>query len=270
MIKNLITKLSCLFCLVFLFSCKGTSQGYVTIPIVDFETKMNSGNYQVLDVRTSGEFKSGYLKGAVQADWLNKKEFEERTKHLNTDKPLLVYCASGVRSEQAAKWLLKKGFKEVYNLKGGTSAWKIAGKEFEASTTTAQMTIPDFEKKIKDKIGQFQDIPILFVSALTKQRILKAVEVAMQVYEDRKKKIKTSKLNEIMLPIFEGTPPPANKGKYIKIKYCVQLPTPSPQFVFFCNLPQYVKEPYKRFTENQLRKEFGFTGVPIEVYFRQK
>ncbi len=131
-------------------------------------------------------------------------------------------------------------------------------------------TVRDFEQSIRDKIGQFSDIPILFVSALTKQRILKAVEMAMVVYEDRKKKIKTSKLNEVMLPIFERTPPPANKGKFIKIKYCVQLPTPSPQFVFFCNLPQYVKEPYKRFTENQLRKEFGFTGVPIEIYFRQK
>ncbi|MCY0968677.1 ribosome biogenesis GTPase Der [Chryseobacterium wangxinyae] len=131
-------------------------------------------------------------------------------------------------------------------------------------------TVRDFEQSIKEKIGQFSDIPILFVSALTKQRILKAVEMAMVVYEDRKKKIKTSKLNEVMLPVFERTPPPANKGKFIKIKYCVQLPTPSPQFVFFCNLPQYVKEPYKRFTENQLRKEFGFTGVPIEVYFRQK
>lgn len=131
-------------------------------------------------------------------------------------------------------------------------------------------TIKEFEKSIRDKIAQFSDVPILFISALTKQRILKAVDVAMEVYENRKKKIKTSKLNEVMLPIFEQTPPPAIKGKYIKIKYCVQLPTPSPQFVFFCNLPQYVKEPYKRFTENQLRKEFGFTGVPIEVYFRQK
>ena len=131
-------------------------------------------------------------------------------------------------------------------------------------------TMRDFEAKIKERIGQFTDIPILFISALKKQRILKAVEVAMEVYQNRAKKIKTSKLNEVMLPIFENTPPPALKGKYIKIKYCVQLPTPSPQFVFFCNLPQYVKEPYKRFTENQLRKEFGFTGVPIEVYFRQK
>ena len=131
-------------------------------------------------------------------------------------------------------------------------------------------TMRDFEAAIRHKIGQFNDVPILFTSALTKQRILKAVDTAMEVYENRKQKIKTSKLNEVMLPIFERTPPPAIKGKYVKIKYCVQLPTPSPQFVFFCNLPQYVKEPYKRFTENQLRKEFGFTGVPIEVYFRQK
>ncbi len=131
-------------------------------------------------------------------------------------------------------------------------------------------TTRDFENQIKERIGQFTDIPILFVSALTKQRILKTVEMAMEVYENRAKKIKTSKLNEVMLPVFEHTPPPANKGKFVKIKYCVQLPTPSPQFVFFCNLPQYVKEPYKRFAENQLRKHFGFTGVPIEVYFRQK
>ena len=131
-------------------------------------------------------------------------------------------------------------------------------------------SIKEFETIIRNRIGQFSDVPILFISALTKQRILTAVETAIEVYENRKKKIKTSKLNEVMLPIFENTPPPALKGKYIKIKYCVQLPTPSPQFVFFCNLPQYVKDPYKRFTENQLRKEFGFTGVPIEVYFRQK
>jgi GTP-binding protein len=131
-------------------------------------------------------------------------------------------------------------------------------------------TTRDFENVIKDKIGQFTDIPILFISALTKQRILQAVEMAMVVFHERAKKIKTSKLNEVMLPIFEQTRPPANKGKFVKIKYCVQLPTPSPQFVFFCNLPQYVKEPYKRFAENQLRKNFGFTGVPIEVYFRQK
>ena len=131
-------------------------------------------------------------------------------------------------------------------------------------------TMKQFENQIREKIALFSDVPILFISALTKQRILKAVETAVEVYENRKKRIKTSKLNEIMLPIIENTPPPALKGKYIKIKYCTQLPTVTPQFAFFCNLPQYGKEPYKRFIENQLRKNFDFTGVPIEVYFRQK
>ena len=131
-------------------------------------------------------------------------------------------------------------------------------------------TMKQFENQIREKIALFSYVPILFISALTKQRILKAVETAVEVYENRKKRIKTSKLNEIMLPIIENTPPPALKGKYIKIKYCTQLPTVTPQFAFFCNLPQYVKEPYKRFIENQLRKNFDFTGVPIEVYFRQK
>ena len=146
----------------------------------------------------------------------------------------------------------------------------ILGNKWDLIENKGANSIKEFETIIRNRIGQFSDVPILFISALTKQRILKAVETAIEVYENRKKKIKTSKLNEVMLPIFENTPPPALKGKYIKIKYCVQLPTPSPQFVFFCNLPQYVKDPYKRFTENQLRKEFGFTGVPIEVYFRQK
>ena len=131
-------------------------------------------------------------------------------------------------------------------------------------------TMKQFENQIREKIALFSDVPILFISALTKQRILKAVETAVEVYENRKKRIKTSKLNEIMLPIIEHTPPPALRGRYIKIKYCTQLPTVTPQFAFFCNLPQYVKEPYKRFIENQLRKNFDFTGVPIEVYFRQK
>ena len=131
-------------------------------------------------------------------------------------------------------------------------------------------TMKQFEEQIREKISLFSDVPILFISALTKQRILKAVETAMEVNQNRSKRIKTSKLNEIMLPIIENTPPPALKGKYIKIKYCTQLPTVTPQFAFFCNLPQYVKEPYKRFIENQLRKNFDFKGVPIEVYFRQK
>ena len=112
-------------------------------------------------------------------------------------------------------------------------------------------TMKQFENQIREKIALFSDVPILFISALTKQRILKAVETAVEVYENRKKRIKTSKLNEIMRPIIENTPPPALKGKYIKIKYCTQLPTVTPQFAFFCNLPQYVKEPYKRFIEDK-------------------
>jgi len=131
-------------------------------------------------------------------------------------------------------------------------------------------TMKEYEAKIKEKLQPFTDVPVIFISALTKQRILKAVEVAMYVHENRTKKIKTSKLNEIMLPIIDSKPPPSLKGKYVKIKYCTQLPTFTPQFALFANLPQYVKEPYKRFVENQLRKNFDFTGVPIEVYFRQK
>lgn len=131
-------------------------------------------------------------------------------------------------------------------------------------------TMKEYEAEIKRRIAPFTDVPILFISALTKQRIHKAVEVFMQVYANRSQRIKTSKLNELLLPIIEATPPPATKGKYIKIKYVTQLPGKTPMFAFFANLPQYVKDPYKRFIENQLRKNFDFSGVPIEIYFRQK
>jgi GTP-binding protein len=131
-------------------------------------------------------------------------------------------------------------------------------------------TLKQFENLIKEKMAPFTDVPIIFTSAITKQRIHKTVETAMKVYENRNKRVKTSQLNEIMLPIIQTTPPPSIKGKYIKIKYCTQLPTKTPQFAFFANLPQYVKEPYKRFIENKLRQNFDFTGVPIEIYFRQK
>ncbi len=131
-------------------------------------------------------------------------------------------------------------------------------------------TLKDFEKHIKKQIEPFTDVPIVFISALTKQRIYKAIETAVEVYKNRSKKIKTSVMNDTMLPIVEHYPPPAYKGKYVKIKYCMQLPTPQPQFAFFCNLPQYVRDPYKRYIENQLRKEFDFNGVPVSVYFRKK
>ncbi|WP_106792033.1 ribosome biogenesis GTPase Der [Aquimarina sp. Aq78] len=131
-------------------------------------------------------------------------------------------------------------------------------------------TLKDFEKYIRKETEPFTDVPIVFISALTKQRIFKAIETAVEVYKNRSKKIKTSELNDVLLPIIERNPPPAYKGKYVKIKYITQLPTPQPQFAFFCNLPQYIRDPYKRFLENQLRKEFDFHGVPVSVYLRKK
>lgn len=128
-----------------------------------------------------------------------------------------------------------------------------------------------FEAAIRDRFAPFTDFPIIFGSALTKQRILKVMDVAKEVYENKKRRIPTNKLNEVMLPIIERTPPPANKGKYIKIKYVTQLPNTSvPSFAFFCNLPQWVKEPYRRFIENRLRENWNFNGTPINVFFREK
>lgn len=131
-------------------------------------------------------------------------------------------------------------------------------------------TMKAFEARIRERIAPFTDVPIIFTSVVEKQRIFKVVETAMEVYRNKTKKIPTSKLNEVMLEIIENYPPPALKGKYIKIKYATQLPGKTPMFAFFCNLPQYIKDPYKRFIENKLRENFGFTGVPIQIYFRQK
>lgn len=161
--------------------------------------------------------------------------------------------------DQSIFWLAEKNRKGVVIL---VNKWDLVEKE--------TMTTRDYELKIREELQPFNDVPILFVSALTKQRLIKALETAVRVYDNRKQRIATSKLNELMLPIIENYPPPALKGKYVKIKYCMQLPTQTPQFVFFCNLPQYVKEPYKRFIENKLREHYDFSGVPIDIYFRQK
>lgn len=131
-------------------------------------------------------------------------------------------------------------------------------------------TIKDYEKYIRQQCEPFVDVPIVFISVLTKQRLFKAIETAVEVFKNRSKKVKTSVLNDVMLPIIESNPPPAYKGKYVKIKFCTQLPTPYPSFAFFCNLPQYVKDPYKRYVENKLRENFDFSGVPVTVYFRKK
>ena len=156
-------------------------------------------------------------------------------------------------------WLAEKNRKGIIIL---VNKWDLVEKETN--------TMRDFERKIRETVAPFTDIPIVFISALTKQRIFKAIETAVEVFENRKRKIQTSKLNETMLEIMQQTPPPATKGKFIKIKYCMQLPTHTPQFAFFANLPQYIRDPYKRFVENKLREHYNFNGVPISIYFRQK
>ncbi|MEE2802426.1 MAG: ribosome biogenesis GTPase Der [Bacteroidota bacterium] len=156
-------------------------------------------------------------------------------------------------------WLAERNRKGIVIL---VNKWDLVEKETN--------TMRDFEAQIRREMEPFTDVPIVFMSVLNKQRIYKAIETAVEVYKNRSKKIKTSKLNEVMLPIIENRPPPSTKGKYVKIKFVTQLPTPQPQFAFFCNLPQYVREPYKRFLENQLREHFDFTGVPVSVYMRKK
>ncbi len=140
--------------------------------------------------------------------------------------------------------------------------WDLVKKDHKA--------VKIFEEAILERIAPFQDVPIIFTSVLNKQRIFKAMETAVEVFHNRQRKVPTSKLNEALLPVIENSPPPATKGKYIKIKYITQLPTHYPSFVFFCNLPQYIKDPYSRFLENQIRKKWNFRGVPLKLYFRKK
>ncbi len=173
---------------------------------------------------------------------------------------LLIDATLGVESQDLAILdIAKRNNKGIVIL---VNKWDKVEKE----TNTAR----DYAKVVKEKIAPFKDIPLVFTSALTKQRIHKVLEEAIQVYRNRSQRIPTAELNEIMLKAIEDNPPPAIKGKYIRIKYVSQLPTYSPAFAFFCNLPQYVKDPYKRYLENKLRESFNFTGVPIRIYMRKK
>ena len=173
---------------------------------------------------------------------------------------LMVDATRGFESQdQNIFWLAEKNRKGVVIL---INKWDLIEKETN--------TMRDFEAEVRRQIAPFTDVPIVFISALTKQRLLKAMETAVEVFENRKNKIQTSKFNETMLEVVKNFPPPAIKGKYVKIKYCMQLPTQTPQFAFFCNLPQYVRDPYKRYVENKLREIYNFNGVPITIYFRQK
>lgn len=173
---------------------------------------------------------------------------------------LMIDASMGLESQDINIFrLTEKNKKGVVIL---VNKWDLVEKETN--------TMKEFEANIMRKIAPASDIPIIFISALTKQRIFKAVETAIQVFKNRSNKIPTSKLNDIMLPVIEKNPPPATKGKYVKIKFITQLPTPTPTFAFFCNMPQYVREDYKRFLENKLREHFNFSGVPIIIYFRAK
>ena len=131
-------------------------------------------------------------------------------------------------------------------------------------------TMRDWKEFLQKKLAPFNDVPIIFTSVINKQRILDVLQTAIKVYQSRAQRISTSEFNEYMLPIIEETPPPSTKGKYIKIKYALQLPSPTPAFAFFVNLPQYIKDPYRRFLENKIREHWDFEGVPMQIYFRQK
>jgi len=173
---------------------------------------------------------------------------------------LMIDATRGFESQdQNIFWLAEKNKKGVIIL---INKWDLVEKETN--------TMRDYEAAVRAQIAPFTDVPIIFVSVLTKQRIFKAIETAVTVFQNRKTRISTSKLNETMLEIIKSYPPPAIKGKFVKIKYCMQLPTPTPQFAFFSNLPQYVKDAYRRFLENKLREVYDFNGVPIIIYFRQK
>ena len=173
---------------------------------------------------------------------------------------LMVDASSGFESQDQRIFHIadrnKKGILILVN------KWDLKDKSTETATKV--------EEEIRKKIAPFSDVPILFISVLEKQRLLKGLELAIDVFKNRAQRISTSKLNDTILPFIQKVPPPAIKGKYIKIKYCTQLPTPTPTFAFFANLPQYIKEPYKRYIENKLRESFDFSGVPIHIYFRKK
>lgn len=173
---------------------------------------------------------------------------------------LLVDATRGFDTQvQKIFWLAHRNNKGIVIL---INKWDLIDKD--------KIDTISYEKKIKDKIAPFIDVPILFISVIKKQRVLKALEIAIKVSKYRNLRIPTSELNKFILPIVQKTPPPSNKGKIIKIKFCTQLPTKYPQFVLFCNLPQYIKDSYRRFIENKLRSNYNLSGVPINIFFRKK
>ena len=179
----------------------------------------------------------------------------------NADVCLILFDATRSFDTQVKNifWLAAKNNKGIVIL---VNKWDLVDKKTN--------TIKLIEASIRKELEPFTDVPIVFISSMTKQRIFKAIEIAMHVFKNRQKNIVTRKFNDVMLPIIQKNPPPAYKGKYVKIKFCTQLPSSFPQFAFFCNLPQYVKDPYKRFLENKIREVYDFNGVPLNIFFRKK
>ena len=173
---------------------------------------------------------------------------------------LMLDASQGVESQDMNIFNLivknKKGCVVVVN------KWDLVEKETN--------TMKEYREFVGKKLAPFNDIPVIFTSVPDKQRILDVLQTAVRVYHSRRRRIPTSEFNDYILPVVEETPPPSTKGKYIRIKYAMQLPSPTPSFAFFVNLPQYIKEPYRRFLENKIRARWDFSGVPIQIFFRQK
>ena len=178
-----------------------------------------------------------------------------------SDVCLIIYDVSRGFDSQVKNifWLCERNKKGIVII---ANKWDLVEKDDKSTK--------NYESQIRKEIEPFVDVPIIFTSIINKQRIFKAIEAAVTVYNNRSKKIKTKELNDVLLPIIAKYPPPSNKGKYVKIKYITQLPTSHPQFAFFCNLPQYIKDPYKRFLENKIRENFDLNGAQIDIYMRKK
>jgi GTP-binding protein len=220
-------------------------------------TRYNKFNHDFYLVDTAGLRK----KGKVREDLEFYSVMRSIRAIENSDVCMLLIDATiGLEGQDLNIFhLIERNWKGVVVL---VNKWDLVEKE--------TMTTKQFETQIRQRLQPFDDVPVIFISAITKQRIHKALEVAIEVYENRKARIPTSKLNEVMQQAFQEYHPPAVKGKFIRIKYVTQLPTHAPAFAFYCNLPQYIREPYKRYLENQLRKHFNFTGVPIRIFMRKK
>jgi GTPase len=220
-------------------------------------TRYNKYNHDFFIVDTAGIRKKGKVKENVEFYSVMRSIRTIENSDVNL---LMIDALQGLESQDLS--ILNVIHRNNKGLVILVNKWDL----YEKQTNTAR----DYEKEILKRIAPFNDVPVIFISALDKVRIHKVIEKAMEVYHNRIRKIPTAILNEFMLKAVEEFQPPAAKGKYIKIKYVTQLPTHAPSFAFFCNFPQYVKEPYKRYLENKIRQKFNFTGVPIQIFMRKK